>query len=443
MTHLVALREYTYAGYCSTGGNKDWVACLAIETDDQQSASPAIDETMEVVYLCLHGPHGGNMVVEVPKRLTMKQARTHFAKKCREKDGKAYKPVPFASYLPAFGRPFGLALREASGEGQSVDKEEASPENAPAGAAAPGLDYQVVSVKAAPLERIQQLLVGDRYGVSEKVNGEQCVLVFDGEMLTAYNRRGKLMSAPPAGAAHLSRLGCPFVIDGERLTGDAGGHFVAFDLLAWNREAMTSSSYVVRITTLEEAMLQANLLIAQRSTPTFVDARANSRETGLVLLVAGVGTDLARQVVEQIQGSSGEGIVIRRLESPYEESPLKFKFLADLDAFVIGVNDGVAEGSLKFGVIRSTDGATIEVANVRSGFVDADVRAVREMLKRGERPVFTVRYLPIRTIGIQLVEPRSGMAFLRSDKEAQECTTEQFGPEKASMIAQATSITGL
>ncbi len=436
MNHLVVLAKHTYAGYCSIGGNKDWVACLAIETDDQHANPPMLDETTEVVYLSLHGPHGGNLVVDPPKMLAMKQAIAHFTKKCREKDGKAYKQVPFAPYLPAFGRPFGLALITEAGEGQT-DGGETSSVNALEDETASNLGYQATVVKDAPLKKIQQLLTSNSYCLSEKVNGERCLLVFDGEKLTAYNRRGKRMSAPPVGATHLCQLGCPFVIDGERLTGDLAGHFVAFDLLEWNREAYIGFSYVLRITALEDAMLKAGLLVSVNSTPTLASARANSTADDLSLLVSVAGSEIAPRIIADIQACSGEGIVVRRLEADYAESPLKWKFVADLDAFVIGINPGLTEGSLKFGLLRPADGAIIEVANVRSGFNDDDIRTVGKMLERGERPVFRITYLPIRTVGINLVEPRSRMAFLRTDKDALECTTEQFDTKKAPAIARA------
>ncbi len=442
MKHLLVLPEHTYAGYCSTGANKDWVACLAIEREAQESNPSTISETTEVVYVSLHGPHGGNLLVDTPKKLTMKQARVHFSKKCREKDGKAYTHVPFAPYLPTFGRPFGLPLMMPPKEEQLYDGEITSSESTTT-ETVPTLRYQVSIVKAAPLEKLQQLFNGLSYGVTEKVNGERCLLVFDGQYLRAYNRRGKPMSAPPTGAAHLCKLDCPFVIDGERLTGDLGGYFVAFDLLEWAQKPFTAFSYNMRITTLEEAMYQAGLLSAKRSTPTLAQSRSNSTANGLCLLVAAAGADNAFQVVEEVQAASGEGIIVRRLESPYEESPLKFKFLADIDAFVIAINDGVAQGSLKFGVLRSSDRAIIEVANVRSGLTDTDIRAVRTLLERGEHPVFTITFLPIRTIGLQLVEPRTTIARLRTDKNAGECTTDQFGPEKASLIAHAKPVHGM
>jgi ATP-dependent DNA ligase len=253
----------------------------------------------------------------------MKQAFAHFTKKCREMYGRAYKPVPFAPYLPAFGRPLGLALIAEAGEGQ-VDGGETPSANVPEDETAPILGYQAVVVKDAPLKEIQQLLTSDSYGLSEKVNGERCLLVFDGERLTAYNHRGKRMSAPPAGATQLCHLGCPFVIDGERLTRDLAGHFVAFDLLEWNRKAYIGFAYISRMATLEDAMLKADLCISFDSTPTLASARANSTVDDLSLLVSVAGPEIAPRVIAAIQASSGEGIVVRRLEAGYAESPLKW-----------------------------------------------------------------------------------------------------------------------
>lgn len=438
MKYLVVLPEFTFAGYCSTGGNKDWAACLAVELDECETDISSIEDTTEVVYLSIHGPHGGNLVVDKPKKLAMKQARSHFTTKCREKEGKAYDRMPFASYLPAFGRPLGLALtgsEEAPAESPGTSVTIASEVVA--------LPYKASTVKAITWEKLQELMTNPDYGITEKVNGERCLLTFDGKTLTAYNRRGLPLNIPPEGAEHLCKLARSFVIDGERMTGDLGGHFVAFDLLEWNNEALISFPYVRRITMLEDAMLQAGLLIKDHSTPTHLLAQANSIQPSLSLLVAATGAEIARRVFEEIQAVSGEGVIVRRLEADYHESPLKFKFVDTIDAFVIALNEGVAEGSLKLGLVRSTDQAIIEVANVRSGLTDDNISQVRTMLEQGERPVFPVTYLPKRTIGIQLVEPRTSMSLLRSDKMASECTTDQFGQEKADLIARAKPVKGI
>jgi len=437
MKHLLILPEYTFAGYCSTGGsNKDWAACLAVELDEREISVPPLEETTEVVYLSLHGPHGGSLTVDAPKKLVMQKARTHFQGKCREKEGKNYDPIGFAPYVPAFGRPLELNLTYTGGAEEVPASGPAKPILA-SGTEEVSLPYKASIVKAVTWEKLQSLLANPAYGVTEKVNGERCLLTFDGTTLTAYNRRGLRLNTPPEGAEVLRALACPFVIDGERMTGDQGGHFVAFDLLEWWNEALTALPYVRRITTLEAAMFQAGLLVRDTSTPTHLQAQANSRHPLLSLLVAATGADLARKVYEEVQEASGEGVVVRRLEADYLESPLKFKFVEEIDVFVLSVNEGVAEGSLKMGLVRSSDQAIIEVGNVRSGLTDANIAEVRAMLGRGERPVFPVTYLPKRTVSTQLVEPRTSMALIRSDKVASECTTDQFGQEKAELIKRA------
>jgi hypothetical protein len=433
MSHFIVLPEFTFAGYCSTGGNKDWAACLAIELDERETSIPALEDTTEVVYLSLHGPHGGSLVTDQPKKLALKRAQSHFMAKCREKEGKAYDPVIFDTYLPAFGHPLGLALTRLGGDmGTEVPEAKTVVSEKPE-----RLPYKASTVKAISWEKLQTFMAHPDYGITEKVDGERCLLTFDGETLIAYNRRGLPLNTPPEGAEFLRKLAHPFVIDGERMTGDLGGHFVAFDLLEWDNEALTAFPYVRRITMLEDAMLQAGLLLKDRSTPTHLRAQANSAQPSLSLLVAATGAEIARRVFEEVQATSGEGVIVRRLEADYHENPLKFKFVEEIDAFVLTVNGGLAEGSLKMGLIRPSDHAIIEVANVRSGLSDADILQVRGMLERGERPVFSITYLPKRTIGLLLVEPRTSMKQLRSDKVAAECTTDQFDQEKASLIAEA------
>ncbi len=443
MNHLVILPEYTYAGHCkSLGSNKDWVACLAVEQDERDDGIPTLDEASEVVYLSLHGPHGGNLIVDPPKKFTLEQARTHFKKKCREKDGKAYAHVSFAPFLSAFGRPFGLTLVLPSQERPSTEGSE-GPTSAALASTTPTLRYQACIVKAITSEHLSQLVRDPRYGLTEKVNGERCLLVFDGKQLAAFNRKGQRMSAPPDGALHLCRLASPFVIDGERLLGDQAGHYVAFDLIEWNNRPFADPSYAMRMTILQMAMHQAGLLMEMRPTPTYAKARVNSMQPELLLLTPAVGEQDIQHTIKEIEVSAGEGVVVRRLDAGYAESPLKYKFVAEMDTFVIAINEGPGGGSLKMGVVRVTDQAVIEVANVRSGLTEADLHVIQQMLEEGRRPVFTVRYLPKRTIGLLLVEPRTRMAWLRTDKEARECTTEQFGPDKAVHIAHAKPVAGI
>jgi ATP-dependent DNA ligase len=305
------------------------------------------------------------------------------------------------------------------------------------------LQYVACTVKAVDEDRLPLLLANPDYGITEKENGERCIVVWDLQNIYAYNRKGKLMSAPPEGAQQLRGLACPCVIDGEQLTGDLAGTFVAFHLLEWNSEPYTAFPYSQCMLTLAQAMLAAGLIWEAVPTPTFQLARANSRVEGLVLLTPVSGLERATRTFEAVQAASGEGVVFRSLSGDYAASPFKFKFVTDIDVFVWGINDGLSGGSLKLGLVRHTDQAVISVGNVRACRNESETDAVRAMLDKGGHPVFTVTYLPKRTVGIRLVEPRTGMAMLRSDKDAAECTTEQFGSEKADAIEQAEPLTGI
>ena len=442
MSHLVILPEHIYAGHCTSGSsNKVWAACLAVELDEQQTTPPPISYSTEVVYLCVWGRHGSNLSIGAPKRLPMKDALNLFTTKCREKDGEAYAHVDFASFLPVFGRPLGLALVAPAGIGQGEG--DRIPTSPGATVTASPLQYVACTVRAVDEDRLQQLLADPGFGLTEKVNGERCLIVFDGQDLLAYNRKGKQMSVPPAGALHLRQLGCPFVIDGERLTGDLAGHYVAFDLLEWGAEPYTSFSYAQRNHTLAQALLKAGLLRGAVPTATHQSARANSTVVDLALLAPVTGAESAARALEEIRAASGEGVVLRSLSGGYDASTFKYKFVADIDVFLFGHNEGLSQGSLKMGLVRHTDGAVIWVGNLRAGLTDNDVSALRAMLGAGQLPVFTVTYRTKRTIGIQLVESSTSMSLLRTDKDAAECTTEQFGPEKLDFIALADPVSGI
>jgi ATP-dependent DNA ligase len=174
---------------------------------------------------------------------------------------------------------------------------------------------------------------------------------------------------------------------------------------------------------------------------TYMEALERSMRSELTLLTP---AKPSLQIIETIQGNKGEGVIVRTLDAPYEGGNTrhirKFKFLADLDAIVIGVNPGTSTGSVQLGLIRSADGAIIEIGNVRSGLNDQAIIQLAEMLKQGKHPVLTIEYLPIRTIGITLVEPKTTIRKLRTDKVPTECTTDQFGTEKAALIAAAKAI---
>ena len=453
MRHWI-ITDARIAGHCTTGtSNKIWTACLAVESEDQTDMVQTVNlatlpSTSEVVFLCGHGPFGAALRLEEPKKMTRAAAQNLLRKKWQEKAGKGYAAVSFEPFVRSLGTPGGVPLLLPGAAALAPANEPVtSPLMETIGTSTPDIPAVVFRHTAALVKKVtaEQMLtlLREGYTASEKANGERCLVECKSTEVLAYNRKGRLVSAPPEGALALQRLGHSYVVDGERLIRDQAGHYVLFDVLEWDGEEVTALPYRTRMTRLVRGLHRAGLLKEARLTPTIAQAQDNSTTPHLSVLLGVQGEALTQAVLHEIQTAGGEGVVIRSLDAPYATVGWKYKFLEDIDAFVIGIEPGVSEGSLILGMVRSSDRAIIEVGRVRSGLIDANIQQVREMLLRGETPVFRVTYLPASTIGIALVQPQTSMDGLRTDKEAKDCTTDQFGPEKAPLIAQARPMNGV
>jgi hypothetical protein len=438
----VILPDAFFAGHCTDGShNKIWAACLAQEQEEGQENASSND----VIYLCVYGPYGAAPRVEAPQKFSLVDGRKIWQKKSREKQGKGYRQVDFQSFLPSFGRPFGQDLVFSGVPGQAMAENANAAISSTAGGdpEPPKLPYSAALVKAISLVQANRQLRDPHFGVSEKVNGERCLVMFDGQLLTAYNRQGRRTSVPPDSALALMRLGHPFIVDGERLTGALAGNYVLFDLLMWNGEDVRELPYAQRLARLAGGLYQAHLLHQPQTTPTLQLAQENSAVPGLALLQAVVDQPGAASVFGEVQSMGGEGIVFREFAGPYYACSTKYKFLDDIDVIVYGIQPGSVSGSLKMALVRSSDQALLDIGHVRAGLTNQDIRKVEALLAQETFLVFKVEYLPIRTVGISLVEPRTSMTLLRTDKDPAECTSDQFPAEKADLIAQAIPIVGI
>jgi len=354
---------------------------------------------------------------------TAAEAAKQYQKKVQEKLGEGYSPIPFddASYgVPAFG----------SAVGELPTPFVAKAASTPA--------YVVSHVLPLDQAALQAAAANPRFGLQEKVNGERCVVAFDGTSLVAYNRKGVPATTVPAAAHALTALAVPFAFDGERMTGGEGGSFVIFDLLAWEGENVGYLPYAERIALLESVLVRSKLIPA--ASPLYHPTGSPQ----LALLNVSFDAATATATIAAIEQEGGEGVIVRQLDAPYvagdTKTVQKYKHRTDLDAVVIGVKPGLATGSVQLGLMRPSDGRVIPIGNVRSGLRDQDIERLAVMLAAGDQPVLTVSYLPIRTVGITLVEPTTSINALRSDKLAAECTTDQLGPAKAALIAVARPI---
>lgn len=404
-----------WAGHFQAGGSdKVWAAAY---TDDGQ-------------FLSVWGRRGSTLQSGTKTFANQEAASKEFNTKVKKKSAEGYQPVPFDDPrygIPAFGMvDEGSAI--SSPDLEIFEQDRARPR------------YLASHVTPLSWSQLQACLQQEAYGATEKINGVRCLAAFDGrETMITYNRRGMPLKYASFAAQALKRLACQFVIDGEQLQGEVEGAYVAFDLLEWQGQDVRSWPYHKRIKTLEEGMEQAGLITGGGAT--YAEAMEKSVLPELALLTPAPS---GFPIIDAILARSGEGVIVRTLDAPYEGGDTKhirkFKFLADLDAIVIGVNPGKATGSVQLGLIRPADGALIGIGNVRSGLNDQAITRIASMLERGEQPVLTVEYLPIRTVGITLVEPKTSIQKLRTDKAAAECTTDQFGPEKAALIAAAKAI---
>lgn len=383
--------------------------------------------TQDGQFLSVWGRRGSALQRSQKQFGTSAAAAKEFTAKVKKKISEGYRSVPFddGRYgIPTFGIPAGLTC---SPELAAREQTQSQPV------------YLASHVTPLTLEQLQECLRSPAYGATEKINGERCLIAFDGrDVLTAYNRKEIATAHAPYAAQALARLACQFVVDGERLQGEVGGDYVAFDLLEWRGQDVRAFPYRERIKVLEQEMKSAGLLTGGGAT--YAEALERSALPELTLLTPTQGLP----IIDAILANQGEGVIVRTLDAPYEGGNTrhirKFKFLADLDAIVIGVNPGKSTGSVQLGLLRPADGALIDIGNVRSGLTDQAILHLAEMLKQGLQPVLTVEYLPIRTVGISLVEPKTSIKKLRTDKAAAECTTDQLGPEKAVLITAAKAV---
>jgi len=280
-------------------------------------------------------------------------------------------------------------------------------------------------------------LASAAYTVSEKVNGRRCVIARDeAGQITAYNRKGQLLPTPPTAAQRLHAIGHPFVLDGEWMDGAAAQNtYVVFDVLNWKSQDMHPLPYRQRIAVLEATF--AGLNIAHAIAPSIDDIRPNS----LYLLTGEIDAVEGRALADRVLVRGGEGLIIRTLDAPLIAGNTtdirKIKYQASVDAFVLRVNPGLATGSVTLGLRRPSDDAIIAICNVRSGLTDADITRIDTLLAAGERPVFEVDYLCARSVTHKIVEPKTSWIKRRTDKLWSECTTDQLGADKASIVAAA------
>ncbi|MGH9821697.1 MAG: RNA ligase family protein [Blastocatellia bacterium] len=440
----------SYAGHSSwQGSDKDYAICLVhLTAAGDDSASPEPDDARTWMVLFVFGRPGRLQGGSPGPLMARAEAEKEFNKKVKEKVGQHhYTPLPGLDFAP-FARKFQVTL-VLSGATPSPTGAAAEMEAPAAASSTADERYAGCSVTDVPLERFWQLAASSRYGTEEKVDGERCPLSRAKPGLTAFNRNGvALDDLPEKARALLSLSELPFLVDGERMVNsEQKGHYILFDLLEWQEQDIRAWPYSRRNETLQRAMHAAGLIKEICPTPTLQQAYENTTVPGLALLTPVTGREEVQRLVASIQQHKGEGMVVRDLTASYQapNAAFKYKFTADLDAVVIGINPGAGGGSLELGLRRplkdgEVENGVIAIGRVRAGLSKEDMGWFADQLTHGTQVVIRVRYRLKRTIGITLVEPSTSIDWVRTDKSPWECTTDQWGPEKAHMIQEAEAL---
>ncbi|SEL55126.1 bifunctional non-homologous end joining protein LigD [Variovorax sp. YR750] len=177
------------------------------------------------------------------------------------------------------------------------------------------------------------------WGLQEKADGENRILLIEGEAVRGTNRRGLFVDVPQAWTGTAGAAAGRTVIAGEHV-GDA---FMAFDLLELQGQDLRGAPFIERF---------GHLRTVASSMP------------WIALLELELTAEGKRRRAAELLAAHGEGYVLKALDAPFSAgrstSSLKFKFNQSATCEVIRVN---AQRSVAVG-LRDDAGAMIDLGNV-------------------------------------------------------------------------------
>ncbi|KWT64999.1 MULTISPECIES: hypothetical protein [unclassified Variovorax] len=183
-----------------------------------------------------------------------------------------------------------------------------------------------------------ELLFSDtRWGLQQKADGENRILIVEGTKVRGTNRRGLFVDIPQHWT--IPNAGGRTVIAGEHV----GDRFMAFDLLELRGQDYRGRPFLSRFHDLEQIA---------------------SSVLWMEVLELSIATEDKRRRAAEILASNGEGFVFKRLDAHFEagrsEHSLKFKFTETATCLVLRQN---AQRSVAVG-LRDDDGTVIDMGNV-------------------------------------------------------------------------------
>ncbi len=255
-------------------------------------------------------------------------------------------------------------------------------------------------------EDLERLLKDDDSIAQPKHDGERRLVLVKGGVVTGINRRGLAVGLSPVIAEAVAAMKADLLIDGEQI----GDTLHVFDLLELGGIDLRGEPLGFRLGKLLKLASQVALPVQEGATLRLVETAWGEREK--------------RALLSRITQEGGEGIVFKRIDSPYTPGrpnsggpQLKHKLHDSLSAIVAAVN---ARRSIAIALIDNR-GDHLKAGNVTipPNYVIPAVGAVVE-----------VRYLYAYDGGALYQPVYQG---IRSDIEASECLASQrkFKPSSA------------
>ena len=261
----------------------------------------------------------------------------------------------------------------------------------PERAASGDLQPQLLTAIDEP-ETANTILAHSDYVALEKYDGVRPFLVCEPNGISGVSRTGKsvaLTRGIESAAKQLSNRAGTLILDGESM----GETYYAFDILTLNGEDIREYAFNERLRQLAKLKLS---------------------ERGPIMSARTADTLASKQTfVEQLFKQGKEGVVLKRLTSPYlpgrQSDQFKYKFWSTASCFVQDLND---KQSVRVCVFDENN-RIVPVGNV----------TIRSPLKPNPGDIIEVRYLNYREEG-SLYQPV--MLQIRNDLAANDCTLSQL-----------------
>ena len=239
---------------------------------------------------------------------------------------------------------------------------------------------------------LDRLLVDPRWSMSQKIDGERCVLKCTGGGAYGFNRSGEGRPIEKKIMQEVRKAPGGFGFDGE-VVDDT---FFVFDLIEMGGHSILNFPFEKRYALLYKLLTQ--------------------NDYGMVLVGQAFSEKNKKESFERLRGQNYEGVIFKDLLAPYKQgrakTSLKWKFVKQVDCHVTGEH---VDGKSNFVLTVYRNGEAQEVGKVSALTGDGP------KVKIGD--VVTVDCLYSTPSGkiVQPTKPR-----IRTDKQPEECTYSQI-----------------